>query len=72
MTKIIRSILTLLLVYGAYTETGVFTALSLLLIFIYLEVNAVLVKRALDAATQPGKALFDTVKLLRDSPNRYK
>jgi len=29
-----QTVLTLALVYGAYTETGVFTALSLLLIFV--------------------------------------
>ena len=50
MSKIIRAILTLALIYGAYTETGVFTALSLLLIFVAIELQGWLTKRALDAA----------------------
>ena len=50
MSKVIRAILTLALIYGAYTETGIFTALSLLLIFVALESQGWLTKRALDAA----------------------
>jgi len=34
---IIRFVLTLALVYGAYTETGKWTALSFLLVFIAIE-----------------------------------
>ncbi|MBI2758775.1 MAG: hypothetical protein HYX49_08865 [Chloroflexi bacterium] len=49
MSKVIRAILTLALIYGAYTETGIFTALSLLLIFVSIEVQSRLTKRALDA-----------------------
>lgn len=37
--KIIRAILTLALIYGAYTETGVFTPLSLLLIYVVIELS---------------------------------
>ena len=39
---IIRIILTLLLVYGIYTETGIWTALSLFLVFVGMEVQAYL------------------------------
>jgi len=35
---IIRYVLTLLLIYGAYTETGIWTALNFFLIFIAVEV----------------------------------
>ena len=48
MSKVIRFILTLALIYGAYTETGVFTTLSLLLIFVAIELNGWLTKRATD------------------------
>jgi hypothetical protein len=37
MTKLIRWTLTIFLVYGAYTETGIFTTLSLLLVFLFIE-----------------------------------
>ena len=37
ITVIIRFVLTLALVYGAYTETGKWTALSFLLVFIAIE-----------------------------------
>ena len=53
MSKVIRAILTLALIYGAYTETGIFTALSLLLIFVALEAQGWLTKRVLDAAKSP-------------------
>ena len=46
MSMIIRIILTLALIYGAYTETGVFTALSLFLIFVAIEAKGFLIKRA--------------------------
>ena len=36
---LIRYVLTLLLIYGSYTETGKFTALALLLIFIAIEIS---------------------------------
>ncbi len=36
---IIRSILTLALIYGVYTETGVWTTISLLLISVGIEVG---------------------------------
>ena len=42
---IIRIILTLALIYGAYTETGIWTALSLFLIFIGMEIHGYLIKR---------------------------
>ncbi len=48
MSKVIRAILTLAFIYGAYTETGIFTALSLLLIFVALEAQGFLTKRAMD------------------------
>ncbi len=38
MVKIIRGLLTLLLCYGAYTETGIFTAISFVLIFLGIEI----------------------------------
>ena len=37
---IIRAALTLLLIYGAYTETGVWTALNLLGIWLSIEINS--------------------------------
>ena len=37
---VIRCILTLALLYGAYTETGIWTTLSLLLIFLNFEIVA--------------------------------
>ena len=46
MQRVIRVILTLALVYGDYTETGIFTALSLFLIFSALEVQVWLTKRS--------------------------
>ena len=46
MKKVFRFILTLALVYLAYTETGIFTALSLLLIFVSFEVQGWLTKQA--------------------------
>lgn len=70
MSKIIRFILTLALVYGAYTETGVFTALSLLLIFVSIELNGWLTKRALDAANAPAKALFEVAERFSKSPRQ--
>ena len=42
--KIIRYVLTLLIIYGAYTETGTWTALSLFLIFMGIEINGYLIK----------------------------
>ena len=36
-TTIIRIMLTLFLIYGAYTETGKWTALNLFLIMFYIE-----------------------------------
>ena len=44
MSKVIRFILTLALIYGTYTETGVFTALSLLFIFVSIEAQGWLTK----------------------------
>jgi len=37
-TTVIRCILTLALLYGVYTETGIWTTLSLFLIFVGFEV----------------------------------
>ena len=42
---IIRIILTLLMIYGAYTETGKWTASILFLIFIAIEINGHLIRR---------------------------
>ncbi len=36
---IIKSILTLALIFGVYTETGIWTALSMFLISYYMEVK---------------------------------
>jgi len=44
----VRIILTLLLIYASYGETGAFTATSFLLIFLYIELQGRLTKRALD------------------------
>ena len=55
MSKVIRFILTLALIYGAYTETGVFTALSLLLIFVAIELNSWLTQRAADLLSRLAK-----------------
>lgn len=40
-SKIIRCLLTLLLIYGVYTETGIWTTLSMILIFIAFELIAI-------------------------------
>lgn len=45
ITRIIRYTLTLLLIYGAVTETGVWTGLSLLLIFVSIERASEIVKK---------------------------
>jgi len=42
---IIRCTLTLALTYGVYMETGIWTALSLLLIFISIEGIVVIIKK---------------------------
>ena len=42
---IIRIILTPLLIYGVYGETGIWTALSLFLIFIAIEAQGYLMRR---------------------------
>ena len=39
MGSYIRWVLTLGLIYGAYTETGIWTAISLLLIFLSIEIQ---------------------------------
>lgn len=70
MSKVIRFILTLALIYGAYTETGVFTALSLLLIFVAIELNGWLTKRALDAAKSPAKELLETAYRFSNPPRK--
>ena len=43
--KIIRYALTLLIIYGAYTETGMWTALSLFLIFMSMEIHGYLMEK---------------------------
>lgn len=45
---VVRIILTLVLIVLSYRETGVFTALSLFLIFLGIELQGFLTKRALD------------------------
>lgn len=55
MSKAIRVILTLALIYGAYTETGIFTALSLLLIYIAIESQGWITKRAVGKLLLKGK-----------------
>lgn len=70
MSKVIRAIITLALIYGAYTETGIFTALSLLLIFVALEAQGWLTKRALDAAKSPAKELLETAYRFSNPPRQ--
>lgn len=41
-TFFIRWILTLILIFGSYRETGFYTALSLFLIFVAIEIQAFL------------------------------
>ncbi len=53
MQRVIRVILTLALIYGAYTETGIFTALSLFLIFSALEAQVYLTKRSRKLPLKP-------------------
>jgi len=43
--SIIRYVLTMALLYGAYTETGIWTTVSLLLLFIGFEVQGQLDRR---------------------------
>lgn len=45
---IIRIILTIALIIASYRETGIFTALSLLLIFAAIEINNYIVKKLVD------------------------
>ena len=45
ITLIIRGILTLAMIYGAYTETGIWTALCLLGIWIAIEALNIITKR---------------------------
>lgn len=58
MSKVIRWLIIIALTYGVYTETGIFTALSLLLVFVSLEINNGLIKRALDE----GQAVQDFIE----------
>jgi len=44
-STIIRCVLTTALIFGVYAETGIWTALSLFLIFIYIEVDTWLKQR---------------------------
>jgi len=46
LSMIIRFILTFLLIYGAYTETGIWTALSLFLIFMSVEIQSYLIRKS--------------------------
>lgn len=46
--KYVRYFLTLLLVYGVYTETGKWTALSFLLVFVAIEVTSYLVRKLIE------------------------
>jgi len=45
MPSVIRYILTMALLYGVYTETGIWTTLALLLSVIGIEANTSLIKR---------------------------
>ena len=45
--SIIRYVLTMALLYGAYTETGIWTTIALLLSVIGIEGNTTLIKRRL-------------------------
>lgn len=47
-TTIIRLIMSLALVYGVFTETGVWTAVSIFLMFVKAEVIAILFKKLLE------------------------
>ena len=40
--RIIRIVLSLLILYGAYTETGIWTTLILFLLLVYIEAGVVL------------------------------
>ena len=70
MSKVVRAILTLALIYGAYAETGIFTALSLFLISVALEAQGWLTKRALDAANPLENKLRGEIQSLFKSPRR--
>jgi len=45
MTEIIRLTLTLGVLYGVYTETGIWTALALFLVSITLELQSITLRR---------------------------
>ena len=42
---IIRWILTIALIYGVFTETGIFTAISMFLIFVSMELMGIMKKK---------------------------
>lgn len=44
-SRIIRWLLTLCLVYGVFTETGIWTALSFLLVFVFCEATGYMIAR---------------------------
>jgi len=46
--RIIGIILSLLLIYGAYTETGIWTAISLLLIYVGIELRSAVIRKIID------------------------
>ena len=48
MSTVIRLAITIGLVYGAYLEAGIFTALSLLFIFASIEWNGILSRMAIE------------------------
>lgn len=60
----VRIILTLLLIYASYRETGAFTATSFLLIFLYIELQGRLTKRPPDVATRCPQCGEGTVGFL--------
>lgn len=45
MKTLIRIILSLLLCWGVYTETGIWTTLAILLSFLGSEITAILIKK---------------------------
>jgi len=65
MSFVIRSILTLALIYASYRETGFFTALSFLLVFAALEIQGFLAKRALDEKRAEEKYIDSAIAAFR-------
>lgn len=59
LTKIIRWILSTLLLYGAYTETGFWTTVALTLIILRCELEDITTARLLKHSSELGKRPLD-------------